>query len=128
MTRLRDDMEKRVYHSLHHCVQQVELEPEKALYLDSLVRELSWQEQKNRLSYVVRGTIAALAACISLLFIACPVAGGAFPPTQIALQNHAPEHTCFLECSPVSCQLSEEPQLRTPGILIGKEACDERMV
>jgi hypothetical protein len=128
VTRLRDDMEKRVYHSLHHCVQQVELEPEKALYLDSMVRELSWQEQKNRLSYVVRGTIVALAACIGLLFIACPVAGGAFPPTQIAVPNHALQYACFSQYSPVSCLLSDEPLLRTPGILIGKEACDERMV
>lgn len=52
---------------------------ERSYQLERLVYDLSHGERRGRLAYVLRGAIAALAAYITMLFLACPAAGSIGP-------------------------------------------------
>ena len=76
MTQVYDrDMDNHINQIMQGWAGEGTLSPDKSGQLEDLVCQLSGKNQRGRLTSVVRGVLAALAAYITMLFFACPAAG-----------------------------------------------------
>ncbi|MGE5391589.1 MAG: hypothetical protein ACM3PE_11065 [Deltaproteobacteria bacterium] len=73
------------------------LPPERSFQLERLVYQMSHQNRRNATVSVLRGTIAAIAAYITMLFLACPAAGSIIPAAEVLARHQAPPLSIAVE-------------------------------
>lgn len=88
MTRSSDmEMERRMRHALNSWAAEGTLPADKAYQLERSVFADSYPKRRGSVAYVLRGLVAALAACITMLFFACPAAGSVCSAVQILAES-----------------------------------------
>lgn len=83
------DIESHIDLALQHWANSGSLTPEQSFQLERLVYQMSHKDRKSRTVSVLRGTIAAIAAYITMLFLACPAAGSVLPAAEVLARHEA---------------------------------------
>jgi len=91
------ELDERMGRTLQTWSEAGTLPPEGSYQLERLVYQMSHQYRRGRLVSVLRGTIAALVAYITMLFFACPAAGSLIPAAEALVDRGASPPTAALE-------------------------------